>query len=101
MAATKTSAPGTVYVALLRGINVGKARQVSMADLKDIAATLGHGDVRTHLRSGNLVLSASHTTASALAAALEEAIEARLGMRVGVVVRSAAELAAVLAADPL
>lgn len=89
------------HVAFLREINVGRARQVSMADLRDISESLGYEDVRTHLRSGNLVFSAAGATAQATAEALEQAIESRLGMSVGVVVRSAAELAAVVAADPL
>lgn len=101
MAATQAPHASTVHVALLRGINVGRARQVSMADLRDIASGLGHGDVRTHLRSGNIVFSSRPgMSPTALAAQLESAIEARLGMRVGVVVRSADELAGVVAADP-
>ena len=50
-----TAAP-TRYVALLRGINLGKARQVDMTRLREILTARGHGDVRTHLRSGNVVL---------------------------------------------
>jgi len=88
-------------VAFLRGINVGRARQVAMSDLREIAQSLGYDAVRTLLRSGNLVLSAATDDPGAVAAKLEKAIEARLGMDVGVVVRSAEELAAVVAADPL
>ena len=46
----------TRYVALLRGINVGKARQVDMPRLREVLGARGHGAVRTHLRSGNVVL---------------------------------------------
>ena len=50
-----TSSP-TRYVALLRGINVGKARQIGMPRLTEVLAARGHENVRTHLRSGNVVL---------------------------------------------
>ena len=46
----------TRYVALLRGINVGRARQVDMPRLREVLTDRGHGAVRTHLRSGNVVL---------------------------------------------
>ena len=45
----------TTYIALLRGINVGTAKRVAMADLRDIVEDLGHDDVRTVLNSGNVV----------------------------------------------
>jgi uncharacterized protein (DUF1697 family) len=89
------------FVAFLRGINVGRARQVAMSDLRAVAESLGYAGVQTLLRSGNVVFSASGGDTRAMAAELEAAIDARLGMAVGVVVRSAEELAAVVAADPL
>ncbi len=66
-------ASSTRYVALLRGINLGKARQVSMPRLTEILTARGHEDVRTHLRSGNVVLT-SRLGESALAADLSAAI---------------------------
>ena len=35
------------YVALIRGINVGRAKRVAMADLRALVEKLGYGDVRT------------------------------------------------------
>jgi uncharacterized protein (DUF1697 family) len=90
----------TRYAALLRGINLGKARQMDMPRLRDCLAARGFEEVRTHLRSGNVVLSSSLGEQD-LAAALRTTIEEEFGFSVPVVVRSAAELAAVLAADPL
>ena len=89
------------FVALLRGINVGRARQVAMADLRAIAEGLGHGDVRTVLRSGNLVFSGAAQDPAQVAGELERAIEASLGMKVGVVVRRTDEMDAVVRANPL
>jgi uncharacterized protein (DUF1697 family) len=98
----------TTYLALLRGINVGKAKQVAMADLRDLLTDLGFGAVRTHLRSGNALFTADRATAgpakgapARIAARIEQAIQERLGMDVSVIVRTREELAAVLQANPL
>jgi uncharacterized protein (DUF1697 family) len=90
----------TRYAVLLRGINVGRARQVDMGRLREVLADRGHGNVRTHLRSGNVVLDAALAEAR-LVDDVEEALRTAFGMEVPVVVRTGAELAAVVAADPL
>ena len=89
----------TRYVALLRGINLGKARQVDMTRLREVLSSRGYGEVRTHLRSGNVVLD-SDVPEQALAADLTAAISAEFGLDVAVVVRTGAEMAAVVAGDP-
>lgn len=90
----------TRYVALLRGINVGRARQVDMPRLRSGLTDRGYGDVRTHLRSGNVLLD-STLAEDELARELAEAIEEDVGFPVPVVLRTAAELADVLARNPL
>ena len=82
-------------MALLRGINVGRARQVSMPRLTEVLADRGYENVRTHLRSGNVVLDSPRGEA-ALVADLERAIEEEFGFAVPVIVRTAAEIAAVV-----
>jgi uncharacterized protein (DUF1697 family) len=89
----------TRYVALLRGINVGRAHQVAMPRLAELLGARGHGNVRTHLRSGNVVLDSPLGEAE-LAADLAAAIEGEFGFAVPVVVRTGTELAAVVAGDP-
>jgi uncharacterized protein (DUF1697 family) len=89
----------TRYVALLRGINVGKARQIGMPRLTEVLTARGHANVRTHLRSGNVVLDSPLAEAE-LAADLERAIEKEFGFAVPVVVRAGSELAAVVDGDP-
>jgi uncharacterized protein (DUF1697 family) len=89
----------TRYVALLRGINVGKARQIGMPRLAEVLTARGHANVRTHLRSGNVVLD-SPLAEGELVADLEEAIEEEFGFAVPVVVRTGAELAAVIDGNP-
>jgi len=89
----------TRYVALLRGINVGKARQIGMPRLTEVLTDRGHANVRTHLRSGNVVLD-SPLAEGELVTDLEQAIEAEFGWAVPVVVRTGTELARVIAGNP-
>lgn len=89
----------TTYVALLRGVNLGRARQVDMPRLAEILTARGHRDVRTHLRSGNVVLTSPLDEAE-LADDLATAIEAEFGFAVPVVVRTGEEMAAVVRGDP-
>jgi uncharacterized protein (DUF1697 family) len=89
----------TRYVALLRGINVGKAHQVDMPRLREVLTGRGHGEVRTHLRSGNVVLD-SELGEDELAGDLAAAIEAEFGFAVPVVVRTGEQLRAVVTGDP-
>ena len=89
----------TRYVVLLRGINLGKARQVSMPQLKEVLTKHGHADVRTHLRSGNVVLD-STLGEKKLATDVRKVIEEEFGFTVPVVVRTGKEIAAVVAGDP-
>ena len=90
----------TRCVALLRGINVGKARQVDMTRLREVLGARGHTDVRTHLRSGNVVLDTGLAEGD-LVRDVEAAVREEFGFDVPVVVRTAAALAEVIAADPL
>jgi hypothetical protein len=46
------------YIALLRGVNVGRAKRIAMADLRKLVEDLGHTGVRTLLNSGNIVFDA-------------------------------------------
>ncbi|MFD9796194.1 DUF1697 domain-containing protein [Streptomyces sp. NPDC059070] len=90
----------TTYAALLRGINVGGAKKVPMAELRTLLTDLGHGAVRTHLNSGNAVFASESDDPDALAADLERAIEAHFGFSVACMVRDGAYLRAVADACP-
>lgn len=89
----------TTYAALLRGINLGPTRRVAMPALRELAAGLGYGAVRTHLNSGNLVLT-SDQTPEEVRRALEEGIEQAFGLHADVVVRTAEQLVEVVRANP-
>ena len=88
-------------MALLRGINVGAAKRVAMADLRALVEDLGYCDVRTVLNSGNVVFSVPDAAAVDAAAGIQAAMAERLGVSCRVVALSAAELAAIVADNPL
>ena len=88
-------------VALLRGINVGTAKPVSMAELASVFEGLGFDRVKTVLRSGNVVFASPGALPSAAAAAIERAILAATGVQTSVLVITAREFAAIAEANPL
>ena len=88
----------TSYVALLRGVNLGK-RQLKMDDLKRIAGELGLENAKTYIASGNLLFQSTKSEA-VLKKLLEEALAGHMGAKVGVMVRTAKEMAAVAAVNP-
>jgi uncharacterized protein (DUF1697 family) len=91
----------TCGIALLRGINVGRAKRIAMADLRTLFEELGFTDVRTVLNSGNVVFGSPKRAPAAAAGAVEEALVQRLGVASRVTVLSAQELAVVIDGNPL
>lgn len=86
----------STFVALLRGINVGKAKRVPMAELRALLNGLGYGDVQTLLNSGNAVFTASSGNAASHAKSIAEALRTHLRFEVPVIVKSAADLVAIV-----
>ncbi|MBU1175769.1 MAG: DUF1697 domain-containing protein [Alphaproteobacteria bacterium] len=87
----------TVWIALLRGINLGK-RRLRMDDLKAAFVDMGFADARTLIASGNVVFSAGDD--EDLAAKLEKGLERRFGFAVPTILRSRDDLVALCDAAP-
>jgi uncharacterized protein (DUF1697 family) len=79
------------YIALLRGINVGKAKRIAMSDLRALVESLGYRDVRTLLNSGNIVFSSTAAKARNATGRIAEALTAELGVSARVTVLAAQE----------
>jgi uncharacterized protein (DUF1697 family) len=92
---------GTRYVALLKGVNVGRANRVSMDALRSLVSSLGYRDPRTILNSGNVVFSAPDRPSGDIAARIEAALDAQAGISVPVVILSDQKLSAAVAGNPL
>lgn len=90
----------SVYIALLRGINVGGKNKLPMADLTTIVEELGGVDVQTYIQSGNIVLRATKTAAQRLPKLLAHAIQQSFNITVPVIVRTETEWRAVVKANP-
>ncbi len=88
-------------IALLRGINVGKAKRVAMADLRRLLSDLGYTDIKTHLNSGNAVFSGPARSVTGAAEKIRQAIATELGVECAVMTRTGDELAAVVEGNPL
>ena len=87
----------TRFAVLLRGINVGTAKRLAMADLRELLGELGFTDVRTHLNSGNATVSGpdgEHVPR------IEEALRERFGFEVRTLVLTADELHAIVDGNP-
>jgi uncharacterized protein (DUF1697 family) len=89
------------YVALFRGINVGKAKRIAMAELRTLLEELGCTNVKTLLNSGNAVFTAGTAGTSALAARIRAAVEKKLGVDALVIVKTARDVAGIIRGNAL
>jgi uncharacterized protein (DUF1697 family) len=90
------------WILLLRGINVGRAKRMPMAELRRMLEDLGFRDVSTLLNSGNAVFTASRAaTADALTKRIERAVEKTFGFTARCFVLSARDLSTVMAENRL
>ena len=88
----------TVYIAMLRGVNVG-GNSLKMEWLRAACEEMGLRNARTYVQSGNIVFG-SGLGAARLAKMLKETVDAQTRLPVPVVVRTAAEFRAVVAGNP-
>lgn len=81
----------TIYIALLRGINVGGKNIIKMDELKRVFESIGLCEVKTYIQSGN-VLFKSNKKEELVCIEIEQEIEKVFGFAVKVVLRTASEL---------
>lgn len=89
----------TRYVALLRGVNVGGANVIKMADLAEVVRALGYDDVKTVLASGNVLFTTTDNSSMAKQK-LEAALRERFGYEAWVHVLNQDAVAKIVAAYP-
>ena len=88
-----------MYVAFLRGINLGPTNKISMPELREMAEGLGYTNVTSYINSGNLIFTSSKN-AAALEREIASAIAKRFGNRIDVAVRTPAQLKKIVAENP-
>jgi uncharacterized protein (DUF1697 family) len=96
----KQSKPTSLFVALLRGINVGGNNMISMSSLKISFERSGFTDVATYINSGNIIFRSKDRDARKLEQKIEGLLEREYKLGCKVVVRSFAEMAALVMSLP-
>jgi uncharacterized protein (DUF1697 family) len=89
-----------VYVAMLRGINVGPHKRIKMDRLRQSLEGLGFEQVKTYIQSGNVIFKAGKGSASALGKKIEDRIVSDFGFSASVIVRTSDELGDIIVANP-
>jgi uncharacterized protein (DUF1697 family) len=89
-----------LYLALLRGINVGGRNPVKMPALKACFEAAGFEDVATYIQSGNVLFRTARRGSAALTREIEATLGDTFGYEASVVLRSHAQLRAVVRGAP-
>ncbi len=89
-----------IYVALLRGINLGPHERMKMERLRESLAALGFGQVQTYIQSGNVVFKAGKASPASLGKQIEDRILADFGFPAAVILRTQEELGKAIANNP-
>ena len=87
---------GAVFVALLRGVNVGGNNIISMKSLKTSFEQMGFSDVSTYINSGNILFKAKERDARKLETKIESMLSKEYKLGCKVVVRSFPEMASLI-----
>jgi uncharacterized protein (DUF1697 family) len=91
----------TVYVSMLRGVNVGGHGVIKMDTLKDAYLGIGLADVRTLLQSGNVLFSSRLRDRAALAKRIKQELERRFELQIEVVIRTLDEVRTIVERGPV
>ncbi len=91
----------TVYVSMLRAVNVGGTSRIKMDALRAVYESIGLKDVRTLLQSGNVVFRSGITDREQLVKRITQELARRLELEVGVILRTLAEIASIVERGPV
>ncbi len=78
-------------IALLRGINVGGNKKISMPELCNLLKKTGFTEVETYINSGNLIFESEKMEFPKLEDLLEKKIQGHFGFPVDIILRSATQ----------
>ncbi|HZF30301.1 MAG TPA: DUF1697 domain-containing protein [Gammaproteobacteria bacterium] len=90
----------SVFVSMLRGVNVGGNNQIRMDGLKDLYESVGLRDVRTLLNSGNVLFRSNLKDRARLAKRLVQEIERRFDLKIEILLRTLPELTMLVERGP-
>ena len=81
-----------IYIALLRGVNVGGHKKVPMAELRELLTKSGLENVKTYIQSGNVVFQSSINDIKTLEVKIKTSVLDHFDFDVSVMVRSREQL---------
>jgi uncharacterized protein (DUF1697 family) len=91
----------SIYIGLVRGINVGARQMLPMAELRKLCESIGLKSVKTYLQSGNVIFETSRKDRGKLSKEIAAAIQAAVKIDVTVILRTPDELRKTMDANPL
>jgi uncharacterized protein (DUF1697 family) len=95
-----SKSPPTVFVALLRGVNVGGNNMISMKSLKASFETMGFTNVSTYINSGNIIFQSKEDDPRKLEKKIEQMLSSEYQLESKVVLRSLSEMEKLVKALP-
>jgi len=95
-----SKSPPTVFVALLRGVNVGGNNMISMKSLKESFEAMGFTNVSTYINSGNIIFQSKEDDPRKLEKKIEQMLSSEYQLESKVVLRSLSELEKLVKALP-
>lgn len=84
------------YAAFLRGINLGRHRRISSAELRSLFEGMGFRDVGTFRTSGNVVFDAGREPLAKMGVRIEQGFAESLGYEVAIFLRTVSEIRAIV-----
>lgn len=84
--------PPSVFVALLRGVNVGGNNMISMKSLKESFEAMGFTNVSTYINSGNIIFQSKEDDPRKLEKKIEQMLSSEYQLESKVVLRSLSEM---------
>ena len=91
----------TIYVSMLRAVNVGGSSPIKMEALRAVYESVGLADVRTLLHSGNVLFRSGLTERQQLVKRLMQEIARQLDLEVEVILRTLEEVASIVERGPV
>ena len=89
-----------VFVALLRGVNVGGNNMISMGELKKSFEKMGFAQVATYINSGNIIFRTKENDARKLEKKIEKMLSQEYQLESKVVIRTLPEMAKLVESLP-
>jgi uncharacterized protein (DUF1697 family) len=89
-----------IYIALLRGINIGPHKRMKMEKLRASCEGLGLSNVKTYIQSGNVIFRAGKLSSGALSKKMGERILRDFGFSADVISRTRDEMKRIIDDNP-